>query len=39
VNQGIASIEFYLQAMTQPEIAGAMTRSKTYPMSPSCKVD
>ncbi len=34
--QSIASIELYLQPLSQAEVAASMARSPTYPMNPIC---
>ena len=36
---GMASLEFYLRPLSQPEIIDAMTRSKTFPINPACNAN
>jgi len=36
LGQAIASVEFYLRALSQPEISAAKLKSKTYPINPAC---
>jgi hypothetical protein len=37
--QSLASIEFYLRALSTAEIAQAMNQSYTLPFNPNCDVD
>jgi len=35
----MASLEFYLKPLSQPEVLDAMTRSKTFAMNPTCNAN
>jgi hypothetical protein len=39
LKNGLASLEFYLRPLSQPEIAAAMTRSKSFPLNPTCNAE
>ena len=39
LKNGMASFEIYLRPLSQPEIAAALTRSKTFPLNPTCNAN